>query len=266
MDLTNNWLASFIKKSPYWHEIISRVIAWSLGNKYVWMQSIWKSGVYNAWQKSAPLQQITYSVIIPTIWKSAVLTELVEILDESDWIREIILIDNAGEEGRHLQNYAKVTVLNQLSNLYVNPAWNLGVRLAKSPYVILCNDDIIFDPAMLKEVSKMVVRDDIGLIGVYENCFFKSTTRPQQFYWRFLPRICWGFGTLMVFQKKNYIPIPLGLKIWHGDTFLFNQITKTHLGFTGVSVQTKMSSSSDLPVFNTIKEADTKLYDSQFAS
>lgn len=266
MDIANTCLATFIKRSPYWHEMMSKWIAWILGNKLSWIKSVWGSRGYNTWQNTAPPQKISYSVIIPTIWKSEVLIELVETLSQSDCIREIILIDNAGENGRHLHGYSKVKVLNQSSNLYVNPAWNLGVNLAKSPYVMLCNDDILFDPVILKDISKMVVREDIGLIGVYENCFFKSITRPQKFKWRYIPKMGWGFGTLMIFRKENYRPIPEALKIWHGDTFLFNQITKTHLGFTGVSVQTKMSSSSDLPVFNPIKEADTKLFKAQFAS
>ena len=265
MDIANNWLANFIKRSPYWHEMISKFIAWFLGNKWVWMRSIWGSRAYNTWQTSAPPQPISYSVVIPTIWKSAVLTELVEALDISDWVKEIILIDNAGEEGRHLHTYSKVKVLNQPTNLYVNPAWNLGVSLAQSPYVILCNDDILFDPGILKEVSKMVVRDDIGLIGVYENCFFKSPTRPQKFHWRYQPMMCWGFGTLLIFHKQDYLPIPKELKIWNGDSFLFTQIPKTHLGINGISIQTKMSSSSDLPVFNPIKEADSLWYDTHYA-
>lgn len=265
MDIANNRLANFIKRSPYWHEMVSKFIAWSLGNKWVWMRSIWRSRAYNAWQKAAPIQPISYSVVIPTIWKSAVLTELVEVLNSSDWVKEIILIDNAGEEGRHLHTYSKVKVQNQPTNLYVNPAWNLGVSLAQSSYVILCNDDILFNPSILKDVSKMVVREDIGLIGIYENCFFKSPTRPQNFHWRFLPKMCWGFGTLLIFHKQNYLSIPKELKVWYGDSFLFTQMTKTHLGISGISIQTQMSSSSDSPVFNSIKEADLQWYDIHYA-
>ena len=93
-----------------------------------------------------------FSVVIPTIYKSEYLHKLIAALNESDAVLEILLIDNANKNGSDLKQYEKVKVLNQLKNIYVNPAWNLGVATAVSDYLLICNDDIFFDTRILKKM------------------------------------------------------------------------------------------------------------------
>ena len=39
---------------------------------------------------------------------------------------------------------AKVQRLEQDNNIFVNPAWNLGVEQAKNENICICNDDVLF--------------------------------------------------------------------------------------------------------------------------
>jgi hypothetical protein len=66
----------------------------------------------------------------------------------------------------------------------------------------------------------------------------------------------YGWGTLILTQKKYWIPIPEQLKIWYGDDFFihFNPCKKWILG--NFEIHTNMSTTSDLPEFHQIKHND----------
>jgi len=59
-----------------------------------------------------------YSVIIPTMWKSKCLDEMIPLYDK--YVDEIIIIDNNPEEKRKLKS-DKIKILSKGHNIYVNP-------------------------------------------------------------------------------------------------------------------------------------------------
>jgi hypothetical protein len=200
---------------------------------------------------------VKISFIIPTIWRSDFLEELVEKLTSSQFAGEIILIDNAGENGRGLSRFSKLKVVNSAHNLYVNPSWNLGAKMAQYDYICLCNDDIIFDiDKTLKLISRALPKCR-GIIGVDRSCLGKVVGWP---WVRLKLDREFPFGILMFMRREYYVEIPNELKIWYGDDYLFTKIKGPHLTIKGINISTKMSSSSASPQFDAIKQEDRSFW------
>lgn len=193
-----------------------------------------------------------FSVIIPTLWKSNRIHQLLGDLISSEFVDEIILIDNADKYFEYYEALDKVKLIQVKENMYVSPAWNLGVEIAKNEHIAICNDDINFNPNLFA----LFLHNDIeGIVGQSSNNYNNSYdeipglaklegTRP------------WGWGSLILTQKKYWIPIPEELKVWYNDDFMteINPCPKWVLhNFT---ILTEMSTTSDLPEFNQIKEND----------
>ena len=72
-----------------------------------------------------------YSIIIPTLWKSNRTDKLLKDLEECEYVDEIIVIDNSSiyETDRTI---GKIRMISKGENIYVNPAWNLGIKIAKN--------------------------------------------------------------------------------------------------------------------------------------
>jgi glycosyltransferase involved in cell wall biosynthesis len=85
-----------------------------------------------------------YSIVIPTMFKSTRIFEMLEKLNDCDAVGEIILIDNTESTTPHseIPAYSKLRYINEGHNTGVNPAWNRGVELAKYELVALVSDDI----------------------------------------------------------------------------------------------------------------------------
>lgn len=193
-----------------------------------------------------------YSVIIPTLWKSDRTNQLLSDLRESDYVDEIIVIDNAAPTGMNLVVEPKMRLISEGKNIYVSPAWNLGVEIAKNEHIAICNDDINFNP----NIFALFLHNDVeGIVGQASNNYNNSYDE--------VPGLSklegirpWGWGSLILTQKKYWIPIPEELKVWYNDDFMteINPCPKWVLhNFT---ILTEMSTTSDLPEFNSIKEND----------
>ena len=100
-----------------------------------------------------------YSVIIPTLWKSDRTKKLLSDLNECEYVDEIIIIDNTGTEERDILPtiYPKLRMVSKGKNIYVNPAWNLGVELAKNDLIALVNDDINFDTNVFGVIDENIL-------------------------------------------------------------------------------------------------------------
>ena len=182
-----------------------------------------------------------FSVIIPTMWKSDYLLKMVEVYNNSEFIDEIIIIDNEPESKMEI-NSDKARIYTEGENIYVNPAWNMGVSLAKTPFVIIANDDIFLEP---NEFEKLLVlclghlMDNV-VIGPSMHCFkqkglvkdgLKITKTNDDFNY--------GFGTFMIMKKTSYTIIPDDVLIFHGDV-IQHKTNDVYL-FSGVEIETPMS-------------------------
>jgi glycosyltransferase involved in cell wall biosynthesis len=192
-----------------------------------------------------------YSVIIPTLWKSDRTKQLLTDLQECEYVDEIIVIDNS-YDGQQDTKVGKIRFVSFGGNIYVSPAWNRGVELAKNEYIAICNDDINFNPNIF---GLFLVNEVEGIVGQSSNNYNNSYDA--------IPGLSklegirpWGWGSLLLTQKKYWIPIPEELKVWYNDDFMteINPCSKWVLhNFT---IVTEMSTTSDLPEFNAIKEND----------
>ena len=102
-----------------------------------------------------------WSVVIPTLWKSPRIYNLLESLQKTPHVGEIILIDNAPEHTPDLPKLEKLKILSKGVNIFVNPAWNLGVSEATFPNIALCNDDIEFDTRLFSFFDSLKIRQTV---------------------------------------------------------------------------------------------------------
>lgn len=204
-----------------------------------------------------------FSVVIPTMWSIPYYTSaLVENYVKSELIAEVIIIDNNHEMYVHndIYNHEKVHLKVMDQNIFVNPAWNLGVEMSKCNKVIISNDDIVIKPdEMLEFLINDTTWDCIGIDTI------SYTERSSRFELNQLHRnntsnnlisIPYGYGCLMIIDKSNWTPIPDNIKIYFGDNWITNTYKNVSSIKTKDKIKTKMSSTSSNPMFKTIKDTD----------
>lgn len=199
---------------------------------------------------------VRFTVIIPTLFLSEYTHHLVEALNNTEFVDEILLIDNTNSHGKELIKFSKVKVLNQSQNLYVNPSWNLGVSRSKNENIIVCNDDILFDVSIIPKIAS-VLSDKIGIIGIESTPAKKLSISVAKS--RKDP-----FGVVMFLHKSSYNQIPNDLLIWYGDDYLFYASNKINFKIKGFGFQTKMATSSSQKPFSIVKENDKKMYHEKY--
>ena len=88
------------------------------------------------------------TVVIPTILKcniDAFKISLNEMINAKN-ISEIIIIDNSEEKSFKTLNFFKsnkINLIDNKENLFVNPSWNYGAKIAQNETLLYINDDII---------------------------------------------------------------------------------------------------------------------------
>ena len=200
-----------------------------------------------------------YSVIIPTLWKSNRIGKLLFDLIKCEFVDEIVLIDNGGKFFEYFEALDKVKLVQVEENIYVNPAWNKGIELAKNECIALCNDDINFDPNIFGLITKDILME-YGIIGQSE-FNYKGNNTDEPIIEKWLGKVRdWGWGCLIIFDKKDWINIPNDIKIWYGDDYIFkcNPATKSIL--KNFNIQTEMSTTSDEKEWDEIKKKDYEYF------
>lgn len=173
-----------------------------------------------------------FSVVIPTMWRSERTLPMLKDLDASDYIEEIIIVDNDTSKCPDLSDISKLIYLPQKKNIYVNPAWNLGVEASSCNYVCILNDDISFDvDSAFKSALKRLIAG-YTLLGLDQLSYvdLDLSDKLSRFY---------GFGCCMFLDRSEWTPIPDGLRIWYGDTWMVNKFTS--VGFIVINVQSEIS-------------------------
>ena len=171
------------------------------------------------------------SIIIPTLQREvSILNKLLTELVSDDCISEIIVIDNSTKGFEY--HSEKVRVIIPQENLFVNPAWNLGVKEAKNEYIGILNDDLLLPENMCRQVYEFLVNNkNIGLVGLSNN--LKGLTKPEDFdaypknskikikpLKNILKEQDDFWGSAFFGHKSSYYPIPEDIKIWCGDNYL----------------------------------------------
>lgn len=212
------------------------------------------------------------SIVIPTMQKNIdVLNKLVIELVDDDVIDEIVIIDNS------LKGYefdsSKVKVIIPKKNLYVNPAWNLGIKNINNEYFGILNDDILLPKNFCSQVYEFLKNtNNTGLIGLDSTILHNTPaqefdTYPKNAELKFQPceyRMYTKYWGSAIFGKKeNYYNIPENIKIWCGDHYLMKtnkDNKKINYEVVGGAIKHLSSLSSKDPAFASIKETDVYNY------
>jgi len=172
-----------------------------------------------------------FTVIIPTMWKYQPFNSFLDYLVLTPAVGQIVIIDNdpnARPDNLSVLNDPKINLITFGKNIYVNPAWNLGVQMANFERICIMNDDIIFD---LRLFNKLIPHIS-PVRGVYGICpgnqemgqtpFTNGLIDVEHSPLPYDYRKNFGFGQLMFLHKNNWIDIPDELKIYWGDNFIYD--------------------------------------------
>ena len=175
------------------------------------------------------------------MWRSDKIMDMLPEYDNSEYVGEMILIDNDPELKPDLSLYKKLRYYTKGHNIYVNPAWNWGAELANYQ-IILANDDIIVDN--IDKVLGLINEKDFDIVGILLR---KAKTKDMAIvklgHW---PNA--GYGCFM--YVRNYKKIPDELLIWYGDRYLFKHNTKKgRLINGGIHTNTSTTIDSDREFF-----------------
>lgn len=182
------------------------------------------------------------SVIIPTMWKAPHLKKMLPMLDRHPLIGEIIIIDNDSRK-TDFELMRRTSKLSYHSftegNIFVNPAWNHGVKVAKYDKLFLLNDDCLVNLFALNKIYDAIIPErgifgfsldsycnyDIDAFDVLRDHGFGSNLMievidPKDYIkLTGMPHI--HYGSAMFMHRSNYYPIPEQFKIYFGDLFIY---------------------------------------------
>lgn len=181
-----------------------------------------------------------FSVVMPTLWKSPKIWYLLDEIENHPLIGELVLIDNDYTYNTRIsKEYSKIVPISSKRNLYVNPAWNIGVANSIYDNICILSDDLIFDFSIFDWIGGVI---DKGIIGQNaENYYLESN-----YDFRIEPMVNreWGWGCLMFLKKENWVDIDNRMKVAYGDDFLMHKVKGGSWMLRGLKIETKMSETS----------------------
>ena len=178
------------------------------------------------------------SVIVPAAWGYDPFCDFLQYVVELSVVGEVILINNNIKQtpDHSVLHHQKVKHIKMEKNIFVNPAWNLGVSLATYDNVCILSDDVAVDLRAFYEADKFISKEmGILWIGVSWNLYFLHMRQFDRIDHEKMEKLiltgdveikgpspgldtCGG-GCLFFIHKDNWVPIPEDLKIYWGDTW-----------------------------------------------
>jgi hypothetical protein len=172
-----------------------------------------------------------FSVIIPTMWCSNLILKLLDVLNDNHMVGEVILIDNdSSKRPPQITPTSKLRIIEQEQNIYVNPAWNLGVELSNYENICISNDDLVWDVNCLPYIKENL---HLGIIGQDGKNYYGGGEYSLQK----IDKRGWGWGCLLFIDKINWKPIPSTLKVAYGDDWLLREVGGWMI--TGIEIETE---------------------------
>jgi len=122
------------------------------------------------------------SVIIPTRNRYQDLAECLESLEKQAYPQnkiEAIVIDNGSTDGTPkllAQKFPTVKLVSLPQNIGFAPALNLGGKISQGKYLLITNDDVVFDKNYIQELTKLL--ESNAQIGIaHGKMFFKNSAK-----------------------------------------------------------------------------------------
>jgi hypothetical protein len=191
-----------------------------------------------------------FSIIIPTMWVPKMFVEAIKEYLKSSLVGEIIIIDNNPKSRPNLPNDNRIKILTKGYNIFVNPAWNWGVKETKNENVLIINDDLYVKN--ISDILKVLLETKFDFVGLdYKNLNlgYGIIVKEKK------EDMTNGFGCFLFIKKSKYITIPKDIKIWYGDRILFNSIpNKGEISFDGVQIELSKTINSSNHFIDTINE------------
>lgn len=215
---------------------------------------------------------MTYSVIIPTMWRCNLedFFKTLQVFDQEEQVKEIILIDNDIK----FKHKTKEDILNIISklkyypqdeNIYVNPAWNLGVTKSYGEYLMIVNDDFhITSKKVFKDIIKThITHKNISnsIYGIGTSCYIEEPS-SSEIYLTDNEGKGIGWGCFFILHKQTWVDIPEDLLIWFGDDFITRHVIKSGgMVYTFKNIKAYPSSQTvSLQIFNSEIENDRTIF------
>lgn len=229
-----------------------------------------------------------FTFVIPTMWRERRSTEnrelipgeirsqedcscplktMLEKLVCNHIVDDIIIIDNdpknRPEWFTFFHTSSKIRLLEQEKNIYVNPAWNLGVSESKNDIICLLSDDVWFDLSILNKIHACIEREQICL-GADISCYthnapdeilLKEITYTQESDSWLL-----GYGCVIFLHRKNFERIPEEMLIWYGDFWIVKAFLDKKLlpkKIFNTRINTNSASTSGEEQFSIVKQNDS---------
>jgi hypothetical protein len=175
-----------------------------------------------------PKDKNMITVVVPTMWRYAPFLDFLEYILRLDVVTEVIIInnDNTRTPVKPVLSHPKIKLVDFGENIFVNPAWNYGVRASKNDIVCILNDDLIFDIRLFYKMADFIT-PDVGVVGksAGEVSLGQTPLTTGEIYVEpFVNQNCFGFGELMFIHKNNWQDIPPELKIGFGEVFIFEKL------------------------------------------
>lgn len=175
-----------------------------------------------------------FSVVFPTMWRIKETVQDLRQLEQCNFIGEIILINNSIKDtpsNFDVSSFSKIIEVKPPVNLYINPSWNLGIKMSKFDKIMIKSDDTFFDyEKALSVISRELDKEDL-LIGTYlqhDNYKIRSINETEVIFTE-VPKRDIGFGCSMFLNKKSFVPINDKILIWYGDDFMAESYTRRGL-------------------------------------
>jgi len=193
------------------------------------------------------------------MWRSKRTKGLLDSLNKCKHVDEIIIIDNNKEKCPDLSKFSKVVYVPQSENIYVNPAWNLGVSKSRNDYVCLINDDITLEVDLFFDACFNSNKPAIGMNKKSWSCeTVKSISIDQGHH------LGHGWGCCIFLEKKYWVDIPDQMKIWRGDVWICKNYPSVHSIL--IKARTEMGTTSKAQEMSKIKKNDLKYWDENISN
>lgn len=167
---------------------------------------------------------IKFSYIVPSICKFNKLSEQLSSIGNKESISEIIIINNSnGLQLPEISTTAPIIEIIPKEPSFCNGAWNLGVEMASSDYIILATDDLIFDANVLDMIANGISHiKNLGVIGIDCNIISNQNKQLENIWFEVAPtQREYGFGLMMFMKRIDFNTIPYNIRHWYGDDYIY---------------------------------------------